>query len=472
MACTLGGAVILFLMIGIKPFPAQPTKALSFGIASPSGFACWWSDFTFLRQGNVWHMFSDYDCLADGATSFTHMDFMHTTSLDLYSWTKVGPVVLRGAEGSWDATDISAPSIITSGDTYNMFYTGMDLVNGNNRQRIGLATSTDLTTWTKSASNPIFDCSTLTWNYWDTSVAEGMDCRDPFVIRDQTNNRWVMFYTARSKFIDQDPLRDIPYPAIVGTATSTDLIAWTDAGSILATAGIKADSPHVISRNGTWYLIWTSADCELIAGAKCLKYATSSELLTGYAGYNDLPDTDFNKKYNVAGFASEYYNDAGQEYLAYSPTPSTRTISAITWPDNVFTVVNIPYATISGLTWYDINQDGQPDDAEARIDGAAIVLYRDNGDGIFDPASDLNYGSKSSARGSHDGVTQHGTYSFTTVLPGSYWVTTSPTSYLNSDTLAGYQPTNNATSPLITVDYGEKNTDNHRGYISTLEYRP
>lgn len=68
------------------------------------------------------------------------------------TWTKYAsnPVLTKGAPGSWDDQGVAFPTVIYDG-TYKMWYTGT----GSGVRKIGYATSTDGITWNKSASNPV-----------------------------------------------------------------------------------------------------------------------------------------------------------------------------------------------------------------------------------------------------------------------------------------------------------------------------
>lgn len=191
----------------------------------------------------------------------------HYTSSDLMSLDYAG-VAFQNNPSGWDSSGLWAPFIVESGNTYFMFYTGATGV-GNDpfaKQRIGVATSTDLTTWTRYPVNNcpgttgdgcIYDCDEC-WTMAGRPSGEwNQQCRDPFVIWDSNNQRWVMFATAKSpnKY------------GVVTVAYSTNLTEWTGAGYINATrrledgtgaqtTGGMAENPFVISRRGTYSLLF------------------------------------------------------------------------------------------------------------------------------------------------------------------------------------------------------------------------
>ena len=92
-----------------------------------------------------------------GALNESH-DLGLATSLDGVTWerkdatgTVLSTWVLTGDVGQWDLAPLDHGGVIKVGNTYYLYYNTI----GNPRQ-IGLATSTDLVTWTKHASNPLY----------------------------------------------------------------------------------------------------------------------------------------------------------------------------------------------------------------------------------------------------------------------------------------------------------------------------
>ena len=77
-------------------------------------------------------------------------------STDGIAWDKeaTNPVVDKGAPGEWDDSWIESPSVVKVGGTYYMLYSG---IGDPYRFAIGLATSADGIAWTKYAGNPVFE---------------------------------------------------------------------------------------------------------------------------------------------------------------------------------------------------------------------------------------------------------------------------------------------------------------------------
>ncbi|UCH90156.1 MAG: hypothetical protein JSV49_05840 [Thermoplasmata archaeon] len=129
----------------------------------------------------------------------------YANSTDGVTWTKntSNPVLSNGSAGSWDASHIYSPSVIFNGSMYKMWYMGSDGVNA----RIGYATSTNGTYWTKHTANPVLDLGNP--GSWDDTHVMG-----PYVL--YIGNTYYMFYSGN----DNSNTR-------TGLATSKDGINWT-----------------------------------------------------------------------------------------------------------------------------------------------------------------------------------------------------------------------------------------------------
>ncbi len=201
----------------------------------------------------------------------------HYTSADLKSLTYVGPALQQTA-GAWDTFGLWAPYVLKNpaDGLYYLFYAGVTAPGSNPaaKQRIGVATSSDLTTWTKVAMNAcsgtsgngcVYECREP-WTKWGNGGSYEDQCRDPMVIRDEANSRWLMLTTVLSNV-------DGPWSQMVSVAQSTDLLTWTGAGYIRATkrlwspegvgaqlTGGIAENPFVTEYLGQYYLFFTDSN--------------------------------------------------------------------------------------------------------------------------------------------------------------------------------------------------------------------
>jgi predicted GH43/DUF377 family glycosyl hydrolase len=176
----------------------------------------------------------------------------YATSSDGVTWTKRGVVMSPSA--TWEGNEVSPNSIVVEGTTLRLYYHagGSQLLN----RRIGTATSTDGTSWTK-APDPILDLG-ASGAFDDNQVAE------PRVVRVGTTYR--MYYTGRNAADNRTSL---------GLATSTDGTTFAKQGQILDAnrwgnfwgGAFIVDRGHwhlwrgVTPDNGTTsYLVYASSD--------------------------------------------------------------------------------------------------------------------------------------------------------------------------------------------------------------------
>ncbi|MEU6981922.1 glycosyl hydrolase family 32 [Streptomyces sp. NPDC046324] len=140
-----------------------------------------------------------------------------------------------------------------------MFYAA----GGERGAAINLATSTDLFTWTREPSGPLF---------------RGRAARDPMVLR--VGGEWVMYYTE---------LSDVGGHHVVAYRRSADLLHWSEPGVAFTDASTDAtvsvtESPYVVQRDGWYYLFIGPRNgyegTEVLASRDPFHFA-----LAGYAGH-------------------------------------------------------------------------------------------------------------------------------------------------------------------------------------------
>ncbi len=100
-----------------------------------------------IKVSSTYHM---YVSPADGSLNDTLIK--HYTSADGLAWVLVGTAISHGTAGAWDDAFVDNSAIIIESGTWYMYYEGRkDSTLG----AIGLATSSDGTTWVKSGSAPV-----------------------------------------------------------------------------------------------------------------------------------------------------------------------------------------------------------------------------------------------------------------------------------------------------------------------------
>jgi beta-fructofuranosidase len=144
-----------------------------------------------------------------------HASVGHAVSTDLRSWEVRGTVLEAGPPGSWEGMAIWTGSVIEHRGTWHMFYTGAKRADPGVEQRVALATSTDLTTWTRHRANPVLE---LDPRWYERVLYDAW--RDPWVMRDPAGNGFHALIAARANDGPEDAR------GVIGHAWSPDLVAW------------------------------------------------------------------------------------------------------------------------------------------------------------------------------------------------------------------------------------------------------
>ena len=302
-------------------------------------------DFAFIKKDGVYHLF--YIRHNDFLPPFaTELDFGHAISTDLYHWSQLPPVMGVDPYG-WDNAHMWAPHIVFSGGLYWMFYTGVTETLGQfaDTQRIGVAVSRDLMTWSRILSQPVWQLSSAPWAWWRPMNAN-MACRDPFVMEDPSApGQYLLYYTA-------SPASDTA-ATLIGVARSPqgDLGAWVDAKPLWVTHrsfsfNTITESPHLFPHAGHWFMVIS---------------ANAGQPLSFYVGSDPLGEpaqwTYRGRLRNMIGvdtqlwFASETLRDGNHDLFAHCAA-SLIQIHEIVWGtgDN-FTLTEPAFFHVVSLGW-------------------------------------------------------------------------------------------------------------------------
>jgi hypothetical protein len=245
----------------------------------PLGFRT--KEFTLVRSDGWFHLFYLRENVIPNGP--TERSLGHAVSRDLYTWAEQD-TILPVVPGTFEATQIWAPHLVKAGGVWHLFYPGMrdePQLGYNLAQSITEATSTDLFQWTRREA-PLFDNSIFPWAYYDTTVALGRDCRDPFVWWDAAHGEWLMYVSTRPAFN--------PLCMVIGIAGSSDLETWTDRGYVPLTLpdvafSDVAESPLILTRDGAPLLFMWTTDAD-----QSLTYGTSNDAVTGWGNSRRLRD--------------------------------------------------------------------------------------------------------------------------------------------------------------------------------------
>lgn len=159
------------------------------------------------------------------------------TSTDTRTWSTPVLVLDTGTSGQWDDVHVNDPSAVVSGSTLYLYYTGAGDCTSFCNDQVGLATSTDGTSFSKSGSNPVITKGGAgSWN-------ERLVGRPSMIIDGAT---WRAYVDGQD-----EPLTN----AAIGLWTSTDGIAWTpDGGNPIYDPPQAAAAHHVVKYGSTYYL--------------------------------------------------------------------------------------------------------------------------------------------------------------------------------------------------------------------------
>lgn len=426
----------MVLVLGLFGPVSSIPKASASPIASVNGYRL--KDYAIVKKDGLWHVFAINICIFQNVCGpmVYNAGLVHITSPDLSHWTVVDRVLTPDGSG-WDADEIWAPSIVQKDNLYYMFYTGVQDFPG--AQRIGVATSPDLYTWTRYDGNPVWSAESAPWAYWDLNGSDnlGGDSRDPYVTWDPIENHWVMFYSTRTPDDGNSPPW-IVHPMVIGMAISDDLLHWQDRDYLANTKGYVAESSHVFMHNGAYYLFWTK---DKWGGS--ITYATSTNLYGPYTNSNTYP---------LGGdYASEYFSDNGREYLGVVHTDHLD-FHDLVWNGTTLSLPNVNVALLQGTIFYDANQNGVKDAGESGLRNATVSAYLDNGDGLFEPDSGDIF--VSTATPGNSWWQADGPYSMS-LLPGSYYLVAGASQDPAANIVNGVDAVTTGVIQHITVTAGQ-----------------
>ncbi|WP_329619529.1 family 43 glycosylhydrolase [Streptomyces sp. NBC_01255] len=238
------------------------------------------NDHTLIKARGRWHLFGivgDSAPPGESPDSSAEIAFAHASAPTPHGpWTTHADA-LTVAPSYFGEEHLWAPHVVEAGGLYRMFYAA----GGASGAAINLATSTDLFTWTREPSGPLF---------------RGIAARDPMVLR--VGDEWVMYYTELSGTNDGHH--------VVAYRRSADLLRWSEPGVAFTDASTDTtvsvtESPYVVERDGWYYLFIGPRNgyegTDVLASRDPFHFD-----LTGHAGH-------------VPGHAVEVFTD-GEEWYA------------------------------------------------------------------------------------------------------------------------------------------------------------
>ena len=177
----------------------------------------WVWDSWLADTGSEYHLFflQAPRSLDDQAERHLYASVGHAVSRDLRDWEVLGTVLEPGPPNSWEGLAVWTGSVIEHGGTWFMYYTGTQQDEPGVDQRLALATSNDLSTWTRHPANPVIEIDP---RWYERVVLDAW--RDPWVTRDPDGDGFHALITARANHGPEDAR------GVIGHAWSPDLISW------------------------------------------------------------------------------------------------------------------------------------------------------------------------------------------------------------------------------------------------------
>ncbi|MEJ2051630.1 MAG: T9SS type A sorting domain-containing protein [Calditrichota bacterium] len=279
------------------------------------------------------------------------------------NWTKHAdnPIFPRGANGTWDDTFVSGPTISYDGQYYHMWYSGYD--GESNGQNVGYAWSENGINWNRNEGSVLKPGATGNW--------DGISVFQPSVLMSDTLNQ--MWYCGHNSGDLSD--RQIGY------ATSTDSIDWTKYyGNPVLRPGtdgswddVWLDAPDVLFIDGTYHMWYAGSDgiytqighATSADGKSWEKDPLNPVLTVGENGsWDDLTVGGPSVKYDGQVFHMWY--SGGEETGFDWKVGYAYSIDGSNW---VKTTVNRPVL--------DLGEDGSWDDAFNAAGGVEVMLNDD-----------------------------------------------------------------------------------------------
>lgn len=210
----------------------------------------WIWDFWFAQDGDQVHVFFLHAPRALGDPELRHHNARigHAVSQDLINWEVLPAPLPAGEPGEFDDLATWTGSVFASEGRWYLFYTGISASEQGAVQRIGLATSEDLTHWHKHG--PVLEADPR----WYEKLGPGAEkeaWRDPWVSYDEQTRLFRMLVTARANHGPADGR------GVIGHATSSDLQTW-QAGPPLSEPGefSQLEVPQLVHIGGSWRILF------------------------------------------------------------------------------------------------------------------------------------------------------------------------------------------------------------------------
>lgn len=245
----------------------------------------WIWDFWFAQDGDDVHVFylQAPKALGDPELRHHNASIGHAVSRDLRQWRVLPDAVEPGPAGAFDDLATWTGSVMQSDGLWHLFYTGVSKADAGAVQRIGLATSADLTTWLKT--DVVFGADPRWYETLHPGVREEA-WRDPWVWRDEKTGQFRMAITARANDGALDGR------GVIGHAVSDDLMHWQATAPLSAPGEFyHLEVPQLVHIGGAWRMFF----CATVADHSAARTARPGVIAETGSHYlvADSPDGPF-----------------------------------------------------------------------------------------------------------------------------------------------------------------------------------
>lgn len=176
----------------------------------------------------------------------------HAVSSNLRDWTVLPDALHPGAPGAFDDASTWTGSVLPVDGRWVMLYTGTHLAEHGRVQRIGLAESTDLTTWHEHGA-PVLETDPRWYETFDAGAWHDQAWRDPWLFIDPSDGRYHVLLTARAA--TGEPTGR----GVIGHAVSSDLYRWEVLPPVTEPMGFgQMEVPQLVRHADRWYLLFCS----------------------------------------------------------------------------------------------------------------------------------------------------------------------------------------------------------------------
>lgn len=227
----------------------------------------WIWDFWLADDGAAYHLYflKAPRSLGDPNQRHWHVRIGHAVSTDLVEWRVLADAFGPSTEPAFDDYTTWTGSVVRTTDgRWCMFYTGTSRAERGLKQRIGLATSTDLFTWRKHGPDALVESDPRWYERLGDHGWPDEAWRDPWVFRDPSGDGWHMLVTARARNGPVDGR------GVVGYARSNDLFGWEVMPPLSdPNSGFEhLEVPQALAVDGRPLLLFSCLHSELSAGRR------------------------------------------------------------------------------------------------------------------------------------------------------------------------------------------------------------